>query len=178
MLQPQHGSPLPDAHHQYHLFNAAVCMGSLALQRPTDALAGLAISLVEAVIQLFAQVVHIRTSSVTKRNMLWLLQLREDINQSQLGLSGGGSQDVRTPSDHGEPLNRHLISLKTRLIERAPRPQMQSIAEQPPVPLPLSGDPDFQMLFTAPDQEQTEVAMGDSHGPALSVDDLVSSTST
>jgi hypothetical protein len=94
-------------------------MAVLALRCPTDPLAHVAISQVDAGIRLFSQVSRFRARPTITSNLAWLLRIRQRL------------QDNLTPHDStrimGDPAHFDaddnddvdLVGLQTRLVERA-----------------------------------------------------------
>lgn len=103
---------------QYHLFNAAVCMGNLVLHRPHDQLAGFAMIQLESTIGLYLKIVPLRSSPAVMRNLKWLWRLRA--RAAQAGTRGADTSvcDVESIED-ADVDDANMLGWRTRLIERA-----------------------------------------------------------
>lgn len=124
---------------QYHVFNCALCLGTLILRDPGNIMAGFVLSQIDAAISLFTSLLqHGARTPRYKRNLQWLLNLRSralsktskaSATQQQEGGnpltqpaaaseqqqgSGEGGDDRRDQDEDVE-----LLGWRTRLIERA-----------------------------------------------------------
>lgn len=114
---------------QYHLFNAAVCMGNLVLHRPHDQLAGFAMIQLESTISLYLKIVPLRSSPAVMRNLEWLLRLRA--RAAQAGTHSVDTSPCDVESIEGANVDdASLLGWRTRLIER--------VAETGGISLPTS----------------------------------------
>lgn len=124
---------------QYHVFNSALCLGTLVLRDPGNVMAGFALSQIDAAISLFTSLLqHGARLPRYKRNLQWLLNLRtralsktsrasaaqqegEPSAQRDVGAdrqqSGSGDGDADGHRDQDEDVE--LLGWRTRLIERA-----------------------------------------------------------
>ncbi|GFZ52287.1 hypothetical protein JCM24511_10060 [Saitozyma sp. JCM 24511] len=102
----------------YHAFNAAVCMGTLILQSPQNALTPFALAQIDTAISLYTTAVQARVSPRMVKNLQWLFRLRqraqERISRAQ-ALPGSNREDP--PSEDEDDIE--LIGWRTRLIQRA-----------------------------------------------------------
>ncbi|OWZ30832.1 hypothetical protein C347_03977 [Cryptococcus neoformans AD2-60a] len=114
----------------YHLFTAAVCLGTLILKNPQSALATFALSQIEQAINVYSVLIKQNNSPSMVQNHDWLLRLQQrgakKIAQAagmgganlSLGVGpggGGGGGDAGGQEEE----DRELLGWKTRLIERA-----------------------------------------------------------
>ncbi|KAE8543300.1 hypothetical protein D1P53_000002 [Cryptococcus gattii VGV] len=114
----------------YHLFTAAVCLGTLILKNPQSALATFALSQIEQAIHVYSVLIKQNNSPSMVQNHDWLLRLqqrgaRKIAQAAGMGganlSSGVGSGSGGGEADAGgqEEEDRELLGWKTRLIERA-----------------------------------------------------------
>lgn len=125
--QAQPLSPVPLAYNQYHVFNSAVCIGTLLIRDPRNVLAGFILSQIDSAIVLFSMLVHAGNSgfpsSRPMRNLQWLIRLRSRVCAKMTSVTSqpdGGTEDSLFRSEHsdtGEDVE--LLGWRTRLIERA-----------------------------------------------------------
>ena len=102
---------------QYHLFTAAVCVGTLILRNPQSVLAQFALSQIDQAINLFSAVLKHNPSPSMVQNHEWLVRLRQRAvvkisNEGQRPNQGDGQ------SLEGEE-DVELLGWRTRLIEQA-----------------------------------------------------------
>ncbi|WWC88880.1 uncharacterized protein L201_003795 [Kwoniella dendrophila CBS 6074] len=106
----------------YHAFNSAVCLGTLILRDPKNALSAFAISQIDATIKLYTPLVQVGSSKRILNNLRWLLRLRAQAGRKiEKSTSGMPSETHQETGEDSEDENIELIGLKTRLIERASR---------------------------------------------------------
>ncbi|KAK6909911.1 hypothetical protein L486_00437 [Kwoniella mangroviensis CBS 10435] len=107
----------------YHVFNSAVCLGTLIFRNPNNPLVGFALSQVDSTIGLYTAVVQVSHSKRILHNLRWLLRLRAQAIRKVQKSSGemGGTQPGADLGEESDDENVELIGLKTRLIERASR---------------------------------------------------------
>lgn len=122
----------------YHVFNSAVCVGTLIFTNPLNPLAGFALSQIDAAIALYTAVVQGGTSKRMIHNLQWLLKLRQRASDriaraeraEALAASGepGKARAVATTvvregiEDSGSDSEEvELLGWRTRLIQRATR---------------------------------------------------------
>jgi len=110
-------SPAPEAHPQYHAFNAAVCMGTLVLQDPRNVLASYALYLIDSAITLFTNIVQINSTTRVLRNLEWLLKIRQRANSRISAAASFSQPDYAAPSTDEED-DAGLIGWRTRLVQR------------------------------------------------------------
>ncbi|KIS00216.1 hypothetical protein L804_02865 [Cryptococcus deuterogattii 2001/935-1] len=114
----------------YHLFTAAVCLGTLILKNPQSALATFALSQIEQAIHVYSVLIKQNNSPSMVQNHDWLLRLQQrgarkiaqaagmgGVNLSSGVGSGGGGGEGDAGGQEEE--DRELLGWKTRLIERA-----------------------------------------------------------
>lgn len=115
---------------QYHVFNSALCLGTLVLRDPGNVMAGFALSQIDAAISLFTSLLqHGARLPRYKRNLQWLLNLRTRALSKTSRASAaqqegepsaqrdGGDGDGDGHRDQDEDVE--LLGWRTRLIERA-----------------------------------------------------------
>ncbi len=124
----EHGIDCCDKSLQYHVFNSAVSIGSLALQDPGNALASLALNQIEAAIGLLTGLNQSGGSSQRSRsNLEWLLKLRARVvakmassQAQQQQQNSRDSADIHAVDDGDDSEEDvELLGWRTRLIERA-----------------------------------------------------------
>ncbi|KAK8846529.1 hypothetical protein IAR55_005615 [Kwoniella newhampshirensis] len=108
----------------YHLFTAAVCLGTLILKNPQSVLATFALSQIDQAINVFSILIKQNTTPSMVQNHDWLIRLRQrainKVHQAQAGAeesqpwSGSGDNQ----NDEEEEEDRELLGWRTRLIER------------------------------------------------------------
>ena len=106
---------------QYHLFTAAVCVGTLILRHPQSVLAQFALSQIDQAIVLFAAVIKHNPSPSMLQNHEWLTRLRaRAITKISHEASKFPSRDslASSTSVDGEE-DVELLGWRTRLIEQA-----------------------------------------------------------
>lgn len=127
---------------QYHVFNSALCLGTLVLRDPGNVMAGFALSQIDAAISLFTSLLqHGARLPRYKRNLQWLLNLRtralsktsrasaaaqqqegEPSAQRDAGADrqqGGGGENGDGDGHRDQDEDVELLGWRTRLIERA-----------------------------------------------------------
>lgn len=124
---------------QYHVFNSALCLGTLVLRDPGNVMAGFALSQIDAAISLFTSLLqHGARLPRYKRNLQWLLNLRTRA-LSKTSKTSAAQQEVEPPAQRDVGPDRQqegsgdadgdghrdqdedveLLGWRTRLIERA-----------------------------------------------------------
>lgn len=115
---------------QHHVFNSALCLGTLVLRDPGNVLAGFVLAQLDAAITAFTSLLqHGGHTPRYKSNLRWLVNLRARA-QSKIteasrrdGPQRDGDQERSSGSDgdgHGEhDEDVELLGWRTRLIERA-----------------------------------------------------------
>ena len=116
-------------HTQYHVFNSALCLGTLVLRDPSNAMATFALAQIDTSIDLFTSLTQSGNSTPRYyRNLQWLVKLRTQALSKLSTMStrhnANSPQDAwrdrRENSerrDEGEEVE--LLGWRTRLIERA-----------------------------------------------------------
>ncbi|WRT69339.1 uncharacterized protein IL334_006323 [Kwoniella shivajii] len=100
----------------YHAFNCAVCLGTLIFRSPQNALAGFALSQIDATIAVYTAGVQGGTSKRMLNNLRWLLRLRA---QAARKIDRTVAPDMQAESTaDSDDENIELIGWRTRLIER------------------------------------------------------------
>ncbi|KAK7728427.1 hypothetical protein SLS63_006656 [Diaporthe eres] len=128
----------------YHVFNSALCLGTLVLRDPGNVMAGFVLSQIDAAISLFTSLLqHGARLPRYKRNLQWLLNLRtwalsktskasaaqhEGLGGPQAQRDGGdGEGDGHRDQDE----DVELLGWRTRLIERAGRGRGKTVRTIP-----------------------------------------------
>ncbi|TXT11220.1 hypothetical protein VHUM_01971 [Vanrija humicola] len=94
----------------YHLFTAAVCIGTMIIKNSTNPLAGFAIGQVDHSIKLYSSVLRDHATPSLVQNHQWLLRLRQRaLAKLEHAPPGAADDDVDV----------ELLGWRTRLIERA-----------------------------------------------------------
>lgn len=101
---------------QYHVFNAAVCMGTLILQNPRNMLAPLAMSLIDNAINLYTNIVQSNSTGRLLKNLEWLLRLRQRANAKMAGSTADETAHAVYPESEEEDIE--LLGWRTRLVSR------------------------------------------------------------
>nr|XP_019051366.1 hypothetical protein I302_01815 [Kwoniella bestiolae CBS 10118]OCF30296.1 hypothetical protein I302_01815 [Kwoniella bestiolae CBS 10118] len=105
-------------HLWYHVFNSAVCVGTLALRDPHNPLTGFAMTQIEAAIRLMTMLIQSGASSPRPvKNLQWLLQLRNRA-LAKLDATKGARMGDDT-EDQDDPESVEVLGWRTRLVERA-----------------------------------------------------------
>ncbi|OCF40873.1 hypothetical protein I317_05323 [Kwoniella heveanensis CBS 569] len=155
-------------HFWYHVFNAAVCVGTLVLRDPHNPLANFAITQIDGAIRLMTLLIQSGASSQRPvKNLQWLHQLR-----ARAVAKMGASQDQEstlpthvdeTSDDDSEDVE--LLGWRTRLIEAGSKskPTAKTIESvpsapptEPPSAVPYSHPFDFSdpTAFSFPDDAE------------------------
>ncbi|ODN75930.1 hypothetical protein L202_05915 [Cryptococcus amylolentus CBS 6039] len=108
----------------YHLFTAAVCLGTLILKNPQSALAAFALSQIEQAIHVYSTLIKQNNSPSMVQNHDWLVRLHQrsakKIAQTCATAGNGTGPHTWKDDEQGqEEEDRELLGWKTRLIERA-----------------------------------------------------------
>jgi len=101
---------------QYHVFNAAVCMGTLVLKDPRNMLASYALSLIDSAIGLYTNIIQSHSTTRLLRNLEWLLKLRQRAGSRIASVSTMQLDHVAQTSDDED--DAELIGWRTRLVQR------------------------------------------------------------
>ncbi|KAF2014262.1 hypothetical protein BU24DRAFT_423267 [Aaosphaeria arxii CBS 175.79] len=111
----------------YHVFGSALCLGTLLLRDPTNAMSAFVLSQIDAAVDLFTSLIqHGAGSPRYNRNLEWLTKLRARASSKM----ASSSQVAAVQSNHDENQRRgdgdvddnedvELLGWRTRLIERA-----------------------------------------------------------
>ncbi|WVQ76376.1 hypothetical protein IAR50_006041 [Cryptococcus sp. DSM 104548] len=107
----------------YHLFTAAVCLGTLILKNPQSALATFALCQIEQAIHVYSILIKQNNSPSMVQNHEWLVRLHQRsakkmAQTSSADGSGGGPNDWKDDVAGQEEEDRELLGWKTRLIAR------------------------------------------------------------
>lgn len=103
---------------QYHVFNSALCLGTLVLRDPSNVMAGFALSQIDAAISLF-------TSLLQHGARLPALQAQPAVAPEPAhpgavqDVQGGGGENGDGDSHRDQDEDVELLGWRTRLIERA-----------------------------------------------------------
>ncbi|WWC60056.1 uncharacterized protein I303_102619 [Kwoniella dejecticola CBS 10117] len=109
----------------YHAFSSAICMGSLILKNPQNVLAGLALTIIDNVVDVYQQVVGSRNSPRMVKNLNWLRRLQQKLKGrlTQSPYKTATSATAATTATAAETANSddddaELLGWRTRLISR------------------------------------------------------------
>lgn len=102
---------------QYHLFTAAVCLGTLVLNHPHNVLSEFARGQIDLAIACYSSLLRGTTSKTLLQNHDWLVRLRDRCASEVSRLPGTHAPDGTSSSRHAE--DAELLGWRTRLIERA-----------------------------------------------------------
>lgn len=166
---------------QYHVFNCALCLGTLVLRDPSNVMAGFVLSQIDAAISLFTSLLqHGARTPRYKRNLQWLLNLRtralsktskasatttqpegDGASSSQRVAGpdrqdGGGDGDGEAHRDQEEDVE--LLGWRTRLIERAGQGRGKTVRT-----IPIAAE-------TPTGSQITDMAMPSNSLPAVTLD--------
>ncbi|KAJ9144638.1 Transcription factor [Pleurostoma richardsiae] len=125
----------------YHVFNSALCLGTLVLRDPGNVMASFVLAQIDAAISLFTSLLqHGARTPRYKRNLQWLLNLRtralSKISEASTADKGGPQRDAasdrQSNSGDGDGQKEHeedveLLGWRTRLIERAGQGRRKTI---------------------------------------------------
>ncbi|KLT43595.1 hypothetical protein CC85DRAFT_301200 [Cutaneotrichosporon oleaginosum] len=95
----------------YHLFTAAVCLGTMIILNPTNPLAGLVLGQIDHSIKLYSSVLRDHATPSLLQNHQWLLRLRARALSKV-------EHAPPPPGDEGD-VDVELLGWRTRLVERA-----------------------------------------------------------
>lgn len=97
-----------------------MCVGTLVLHNPQNALASFALSQIDAAIALFSSAVQMHASQRAVGNLQWLLRLRSRAFQKMSAARSGPAIREATDTEQSESdEDVELLGWRTRLIERA-----------------------------------------------------------
>ncbi|BEI83841.1 hypothetical protein CcaverHIS002_0404450 [Cutaneotrichosporon cavernicola] len=150
----------------YHLFTAAVCLGTMIILNPTNPLAGLVLGQIDHSIKLYSSVLRDHATPSLVQNHQWLLRLR----------ARALSKVEHAPPPPGDEadVDVELLGWRTRLVERAREgkrattirreddspmshgPSPASIQPQPLVPLAPTIDQVLQQHFVDSTPQRTQ----------------------
>lgn len=160
---------------QYHVFNSALCLGTLVLRDPGNVMAGFVLSQIDAAISLFTSLLqHGARTPRYKRNLQWLLNLRtralsktskgsatqQEGNAREHGdrqQGGGGDGDADGDGHRDQDEDVELLGWRTRLIERAGQGRAKTVRT-----IPLAETPTGSQIM--------DMAMPSASLPTLSLD--------
>jgi hypothetical protein len=117
--QTNEALPKMPNHDQYHVFNSAVCVGTLVLHNPQNVLASFALSQIDAAIALFSSAVQMHASPRAVGNLQWLLRLRSRAVSKMHAASNEDVGRAMDPEQSDSDEDVELLGWRTRLIERA-----------------------------------------------------------
>lgn len=103
--------------YKYHLFTAAVCLGTLVLNHPQNVLSEFARGQIDLAIACYSSLLRGTTSKTLLQNHDWLVRLRDRCAAEASRLPGISAQDG-TSTRHSDG-DTELLGWRTRLIERA-----------------------------------------------------------
>lgn len=108
---------------QYHLFTAAVCLGTLILNHPQNVLAEFALGQIDVASACYAELLRTTSSRTLMQNHEWLLRLRARCSSRMVQSADreGRASGTGVPSRDEEDGDVELLGWRTRLIERANR---------------------------------------------------------
>ncbi|CAH0022329.1 unnamed protein product [Clonostachys rhizophaga] len=113
----------------YHVFNSALCLGTLVLRDPGNIMSSFVLTQLDASISLFTSLLqHGARTPRYKRNLQWLIKLRAralaEISTASTAQRNGAPGDVdqghgNNAGGEGDDEDVELLGWRTRLIERA-----------------------------------------------------------
>ena len=120
-IYPRHPSPTSI---QYHVFNSAVCMGTLVIRDPCNAMAAFALAQIDAAVGLFMSLINGGASTPRyRRNLHWLQTLRSRATARMQDDRRNEEPNFGFPIMPTERSEGHddvdLLGWHTRLIQRA-----------------------------------------------------------
>lgn len=108
---------------QYHLFTAAVCLGTLVLNHPQNVLAEFALGQIDVATACYAALLRTTSSRTLLQNHEWLVRLRArcSTRMAQSAEKSGQPHTHTNTSNSREDTDGdvELLGWRTRLIERA-----------------------------------------------------------
>lgn len=124
----------------YHLFTAAVCIGTLIIINPANPLSGLVMGLLDQSLRLYSSVQRDHATPSLQQNHQWLLRLRARAMSKLSNL-----EQVPHDAEADAEVDVELLGWRTRLIERARGSQRATTIPRPPspglMPLPTGRTP-------------------------------------
>ncbi|KAM5344358.1 hypothetical protein ACJ41O_012895 [Fusarium nematophilum] len=109
----------------YHVFNSALCLGTLVLRDPANVMASFVLAQIDAAISLFTSLLqHGARTPRYKSNLQWLLNLRSRA-LSKISGAATSQRDGDGHREHDEDVE--LLGWRTRLIERAGQGRQKTI---------------------------------------------------
>ncbi len=120
---------------QFHVYNSALCLGTLVLRDPGNAMATFVLEQIDAAVSLFTSLTHHGGSTPRyRRNLQWLQKLRArasskiamaastaHTHRPDLRRDAGAGQRTGSDDREEEAEDFELLGWRTRLIERAGR---------------------------------------------------------
>ncbi|VUC36500.1 unnamed protein product [Clonostachys rosea] len=113
----------------YHVFNSALCLGTLVLRDPGNIMSSFVLTQIDAAISLFTSLLqHGARTPRYKRNLQWLIKLRAraltEISTASAAPRNGAQEGTEVDSGSSSEEKRddedvELLGWRTRLIERA-----------------------------------------------------------
>ncbi|KAL7422804.1 hypothetical protein Q5752_002100 [Cryptotrichosporon argae] len=102
----------------YHLFTAAVCVGTLVIKHPHNLLVSFALGQIDQAIALYTSVQALHRTPAAAQNLSWLVRLRARAvgKASSVGVGAGAAHEQPEEGEEGEDMA--LIGWRGRLIER------------------------------------------------------------
>ncbi|EJT46054.1 hypothetical protein A1Q1_05436 [Trichosporon asahii var. asahii CBS 2479] len=144
----------------YHLFTAAICIGTMIIKNSSNPLSQLALVQIDHAIKLYSSVIKLNPTPSLIQNHQWLLHLRQRALAASEQESTGGSSAPRESieDDDDDDIDVKLMGWRTRLIQRAtaakkytPPPSTGVPAQPPTAPVPqLDAVLQQHMLQSAP----------------------------
>ncbi|ORX41278.1 hypothetical protein BD324DRAFT_613935 [Kockovaella imperatae] len=124
----------------YHLFTAAVCVGTLILRNPQSVLAQFALGQIDQAIDLFSAVLKHNPSPSMVQNREWLVRLRQRAVAKISHESHKPSTNDTSPASYEGEEDLELLGWRTRLIEQAGAGahRATNIIPKPRMDMPLS----------------------------------------
>lgn len=129
---------------QYHLFTAAICIGTMIIKNSSNPLSQLALVQIDHSIKLYSSVIKLNPTPSLIQNHQWLLHLRQRaLAASEQESTGGSSAPREDTEDDDDDIDVKLLGWRTRLIQRAtaakkytPPPSTGVPAQPPMAPVP------------------------------------------
>ncbi|KAI0891439.1 hypothetical protein F4806DRAFT_302651 [Annulohypoxylon nitens] len=116
----------------FHVFNSALCLGTLVLRDPGNALASFVIAQIDAAISLFTSLLqHGARTPRYKSNLQWLLKLRtralSKITEATIDSGRQSTSGNREGHKENDEEDVELLGWRTRLIERMDQGRQKTI---------------------------------------------------
>jgi len=135
----------------YHLFTAAVCIGTMIIKNSSNPLSGMALAQIDHSIKLYSSVLKDHATPSLVQNHQWLLRLRQRALAKIEHDRSDQNSPRRAEEEEDDEIDIELLGWRTRLVERARHPHRSSTtASVPPGPSSAPALPSLSPSVTAP----------------------------